>query len=151
THEDITGNPLHILMAVLFIGVIVKWRGFPVEGPAAYLMAVTGGFLLFALILKWQLYNSRLLLPFFVLFAPLIAVVLCRISNERWANSMIAVLLLFSLLWVFCNESRPIAGKSWSAPLDLNNSILKTSRINQYFSNRPDLFRHYVGASDFVK
>ena len=108
THEDLVGNLVHavlILMAVL-LAVIgrrrVGWLAI------AYMAAVIAGFLLFSLVFKWQIFASRLHMPFFVLFAPLIAAVLAVLFHKNTGGWIGMALLVGALPWLVGINSRPL-------------------------------------------
>lgn len=75
--EDYTGNLVHTLLvvAVLTYGAIraARRQQYP-------LLAAMGGcvaaFLLFSLLLRWQIWGNRLMLPLFVLWCPLVVIAL---------------------------------------------------------------------------
>ena len=65
------------------------------------------GFLLFSLILKHQVWGSRLLLPSFILWSPAIVVIIPQV-NSLAVKAVVVIAWIISLLWVFGNVSRPI-------------------------------------------
>jgi 4-amino-4-deoxy-L-arabinose transferase-like glycosyltransferase len=140
-HEDFAGNPVHLACIVLSVVVFVasrQLRGRPYL--VCYCMAVTGGFLLFSLLLRWQPWNARLHLPLFVLWSPFIAAVLSR--SQKLGSCFAVGLLISAFPWVVHNKSRPLTGSS---------NIFNTSRINLYFSNRKELRDPYTEATDFIR
>ncbi len=140
THEDSTGNTAHLLLILTTatLMIIVKPRQLL---RTAYLAAMVVSFLLFCFILKWQPWNSRLQLPLFVLWSPVMAVALRLPKGQKGTSMVVVGLLLLGLPWLVYNNSRPLIG---------SNSILTTSRIDQYFANRPGLKSDYEGAVQFV-
>jgi len=142
-HEDEAGNIIHLALVAASVAILIVSRQVR-ESPhlVGYSIAVTAAFVLFCLYLKWQPWNSRLHLPLFVLWAPFIAVVSSSVLNHRAADLLCVVLMLSALPWVFYNNSRPLIG---------NTSILKVDRIDQYFSNRPELRDPYIEAALFLK
>jgi hypothetical protein len=91
-----------------------------------YWLGLVAGFVLFSFYLKWQLYLARLFLPLFVLAAPVVAVEL-----ERLRPVAIQCLLCLFLL----NNSRPFLFENWTRPLKGSNSVLRTSREDNYFAD----------------
>lgn len=142
-HEDKAGNPVHLALIIVSVCLALKWRE-PREARSLlyYSSAVTMAFLLFTLLLKWQPWHSRLHLPLFVLWSPFVAIVLCRIPNHRVATSIVTVLMLSALPWVFYNKSRPLLGEG---------NIINMRRIDQYFNNLLALRDPYMGAANFLK
>ena len=143
TDETIAGNPLHLLLiavvaAVCLIARTLRRRTIVVQ----YLLAVTGGFLLFCLDLKWQPWNSRLHLPFFILFCPLCGVALARARQARLGVLVGATLLIASLPWVLYGQNRPLLG---------SRSVFITSRVDQYFADRPWIEGSYVDAARYLQ
>jgi len=65
-------------------------------------------YLLFCLVLRWQFWNSRYHLPYFVSFMPLVSIV--TVSRcPRWAvNTITAGLTLFAAVIIVANRSRPV-------------------------------------------
>jgi hypothetical protein len=51
------------------------------------------------------------------------------------------MLVVASTPWVVTNQSRPLVGA---------NSVLTTPRVNQYFTNHPDLEPAYLGAASYL-
>jgi len=133
-HEDITGNPFHVLLGfvILFFIFLKKENGRPVKSYAVLLIA---SYLLFCLIFKWQMFHSRLHLPLFILGAPLLGMVLSRIKQKEIIFVVIAVLMLTAVPSLFYNERRPLVGKK---------NIFNTSREEQYFSYRRFMLLPYV-------
>jgi len=143
THEDNAGNPLHLLLVLLSLASYLASKDCPRRRIlGGYGVATVSTFLLFAFLLKWQPWHSRLHLPFFVLFSPFSAVVLSSWSKRRIADMLVIGLIIVSLPWVFHNKSRSLVSSS---------SVLITDRIEQYFVNRPYLEEPYMGAISFVK
>jgi 4-amino-4-deoxy-L-arabinose transferase-like glycosyltransferase len=142
-HEDYTGNPLHIWLAFLVMGVCLVHTPLRKQRPLLiYLAAVVGGFVLFASYLQWQPWHSRLHLPLFVLFAPVAGLALAALPLRWIANGVALVLIVATLPWFLANDNRPLAGA---------NSIFTTSRAAQYFANRPYLRESYFEAASVVR
>jgi len=134
-HEDSAGNPIHLVLILLAIFIIIFfWKNRKEPYLKGYIIALVVAFLIFCMSLKWQPWHSRLHLPLFVLWSPVIAVIMSTAINKWIANVIMMTLVITSFHWVLKNESRPLAGR---------NSILNTSRIDQYFNNRPGIKESY--------
>ena len=95
---------LPVLLAALFFAVKFKWR----SPLLIYAGLIFAGFVLFCGLLKWQPWHQRLHLPFFVLAAPCVGVVLGMAWN-RWATATAAILLTVNAaLVLFYNHAFPI-------------------------------------------
>jgi hypothetical protein len=137
-HEDLAGNPLHLILILGSLATcLMTSRCRAAPWVLSYAAAVTGAFLLFCLVLRWQPWHSRLHLPLFILWAPFVAVVLSAKLPRPLTYALAVVLLLSALPWALRNASRPLVGPG---------SVLVVSRSDQYFSNRPDARDSFVAA-----
>ena len=115
-----------------------RWRDDALRRPLVYALAVTTGFVLFCLLLRWQPWHSRLHLPLFVLWAPLIAAVLATTLPRALVRVVAVALLLSSLPWVLRNDTRPLVGTP---------NVFTVDRIDQYFTTAPHLREPYKAAT----
>ena len=126
-HEANANNRWHLL--ILFAAsVLLAFRSTKLAKREMlyYLIGLVVGFVLFCFYLKWQLYLARLFLPLFVLAAPFAGV-----EIERIRPAAIQWLLCLFLL----NNSRPFLFENWTRPLKGSNSVLRTRREENYFSD----------------
>ncbi len=145
--EDYAGDPLQALLAIVAViaAIAMAFR----RGPpllAFYAGGLVLAVLLFAAYLKWQPWNSRLELPLLVLSAPLIGVIVSRVSKAAFATALSAVLIVAAVPWVIDNESRPLVG--YRIPHTAHyvkdgGDIFNTSRIDLYFAKRHELEAPY--------
>ncbi len=142
THEDRSQNPLHFILILAAIVLFLssrRFRGPPEYGYYAGMLVLS--FIFFCFYLKWQPWHSRLHLPLFVLWSPFVALSLARVESQRIANSIVVILLLASLPWLFYNELRPIIAEA---------NIINTGRVEQYFKYRPHLMEPYIHTTDSI-
>jgi len=138
--EGFAPNPLHLVLILVTLGAVAAtpaWRR-----RRELLLSVclaAAAFVLFCAALKWQPWHSRLHLPLFLLWCPAVALVLS--SRPRLAKWVCALLLAAALPWLLSNATRPLLGPS---------SVLKASRFDQYFFNRPDLQAPFLAAAKAV-
>jgi hypothetical protein len=138
-HEDFTGNGLHMLLYIILLPIIIFTSRNKMQSH--YAAAALSAFVLFSALLKWQPWGVRLLLPYFVLVAPVIAISL-PFNCKKWIpGSLIALLLLCSTPWLFMNESRPLIG---------DQTIFNRSRESQYFSSNPSVEEYYTDLANLV-
>jgi 4-amino-4-deoxy-L-arabinose transferase-like glycosyltransferase len=141
-NENSAGNLIHLILIIICITVFITQPNIRKQSYILpYVVTVISTFFIFCYLVKWQAWNSRLHLPFFVLMSPFAGVILSKIKKDKIAFFIITFLLISSLSWVFFNRYRPIIA---------NSTILKISRIEQYFSNRPYLKETYTGAVEFL-
>ena len=140
-NEDNAGNPVHL--ALIGIALLIYAFGFRRDATVtAYVAAVVVGFLIFCTYLKWQPWHSRLHLPLFVLWTPLIGLFLSSLSRA-WAGNMAAVVMISSSAPTFVfSQTKPATGSA---------SIFTLPREDQYFSKRPDLLPVYNEAARRIK
>jgi hypothetical protein len=157
-HEDTAANPLQFLLLLLATGLLVMCR--PVRQGTRltlFLAAILGGFLLFCAVLKWQEWHSRLHLPLFVLAAAFTGATLSRLSAARLAYGLVGLTVLAAVPWVVFNLSRPLLFSLDVRQLKEGRyvwsfrNIWNTSRIENYFNNRPELEDPYMAAAEFVR
>ncbi|NEU78365.1 glycosyltransferase family 39 protein [Nostoc sp. UIC 10630] len=141
-NENSAENLVHLVLIIICIRIFISRKYIRQESNVLdYLITTAATFFLFCYFVKWQAWNSRLHLPFFILMSPFLGVVLSKLKNEKIAIVIVTFLLISSLPWVFCNRYKPIFD---------NNNIFQTQRIEQYFSNRPYLKNTYIGAVEFL-
>jgi hypothetical protein len=126
-HETDAPNRLHLLMLALLSCVFVfeSFRG-KYHQQARYAAALALAFVAFCAYLKWQLFMARLLLPLFVLGAPL-AGSLEEILSPTLFQLAACLLLL--------DGARLPSLENWVRPLRGAASIFHSSRDSRYFAD----------------
>lgn len=145
--EDSTGNLVHVLLILVSI-YLYLFKQDKEKNINYYLASWLCGALLFSAILRWQPWNSRLQLPFFVLGSPFIGLVLSRIrnykiSNINYASTAITLLFITSLPWMLMSFTKPV----FRYDLD----IFTENRIDQYFATLKFIEAPYIQAAKTLK
>jgi hypothetical protein len=146
-NEDYAGYPGHLLL----IGVCLGWLG--VVGPRGwslgkiYMGSLLGGYFLFCLLVKWEPWNSRLHLPFFVLCSASVATMMSHSVFSRMRTYVIVLLVVTSQYPLFLNYARPLIGSRSGLGVP---SILSAPRADQYFTFEPDRFSPYGQAAKLL-
>jgi 4-amino-4-deoxy-L-arabinose transferase-like glycosyltransferase len=142
TFEDTAGNPIHFWLSLLAAVICLSSRNLRKDRYlVSYLATVLCSFLLFCLLIKWQLWHSRLHLPFFVMISPFIGIVLSKQYPKNIANVIMIILIQTSLVYVLLNDFRPIVGEK---------NIFNTSRTEQYLRPIINDKNNYLNAAKFV-
>ncbi|GAB4408693.1 MAG: hypothetical protein Kow00123_21840 [Anaerolineales bacterium] len=137
------GNLVHLILTWACTALVLASPTLRRERALVrYVGCLLVAFLLFCGYLKWQPWNSRLHLPLFVLWSPPIAIAAERLLRRRTAVALAALLVVLASPWIVGNLFRPLAGQG---------SILRASRINVYFYNRPNLRQQYLDTADFLR
>ncbi|MFT4048296.1 MAG: glycosyltransferase family 39 protein [Solirubrobacterales bacterium] len=137
-----------LLMFLLMIWAIISalaLRRFRTRLRLVWALAIIAQILLFALLIKWQTFHSRLHLPVVIAAAPLVAVALREIPSaeriRRWTTgAVISIATLVAPVYLLLNVDRPLIG------YDGHRSILTSSRDAEYFNARPGLRAPYTSA-----
>lgn len=142
TFEDTAGNPIHLGLLLLAAVVCLSSRNLRTNKYlVSYLTTILCSFLLFCLLIKWQMWHSRLHLPIFVLITPFIGIVLSKKPHENIGNVIMIILLQTSLVYVLLNEFRPILGEQ---------NIFNTNRTDQYLRPVRNDKNNYIKAAKVV-
>ena len=138
-HEDVSGNPLHLLAG--FVAGLIIWRRRQAFDVPVRLWAGLSLASAIALVgaLSWGPWNARYHLPLFVLLSPLLGVALE--SRRRLAVACAAS---------FCLLALPSLAMTWPRPVIGSGSVLTMPRTAQQFRSRPKLQPVYEGAADVV-
>ncbi len=137
-NEDTAADPVQFLL-LLAAAVIsfIYWRRR--KDYAVYMGGLILAFLLFAFVLRWQPWHSRLELPLMVLGAPATAAVLTAVLSPRVIAATAAVLFVFAVPWLDSDSKRPLVGPQ---------SVLTSARNDVYFRVRPGDEAAYLQAAD---
>ena len=141
-HEDVIGNPYHLLLLVLSSGYILwRWRLFP-RAAALLPLALLGAALIFVHLMPWTPWNTRLHLPLFVLAAPLVALASERVLPPRGLDALAAILLVLAVPFLVRNSSHRLVGPS---------NLFTTPRESFYFINDPAREKTTRRAATFLR
>jgi len=136
-HEANAPNRWHLALIVAIACVLILrgLRGREREGPL-YVLALVCAFVAFCAYLKWQPFLARLLLPLFVLSAPL-AGVIGETGGHTWRKMRrrCALLVQLSICLFLLSGARLPLIENWVRPLKGPRSALRTPRSVQYFAD----------------
>jgi hypothetical protein len=143
-HEAFAGNPLHFFL-LLVIGVALALdRGKRLPGALTLLLGLVGAFILYGVMLRWQVWGSRHFIPLLVLGAAVTGTAVGRMPKAV-GIVLTSILLLVGLSVAVENELRPLA--PWPAP-----SIFQQSRQELYFADQhSELASSWISAANVVK
>jgi hypothetical protein len=146
SNEIIAGNPIHLLLLVVSVGLLLWKPGADIRRRWALLYAagIVASFVFFCALLRWQMWSSRYHLPLFVLGSALIGLALDRYFPRSLANTIAVILLLFGAFFALTNRSRSLI--PWSRVDDIYHP-----RAELYFSNEHEsLAASNIAAAQFV-
>jgi hypothetical protein len=137
-NEDTAPDPLQFILIIVaaVVGAIYATRR---RAHAVYLGALVAAFVLFAFVLRWQPWHSRLELPLMVLGAPLVGAVFSLAWAARATATIAGLLVICAVPWLGGPSIRPLLGPQ---------SILVTDRSILYFAAWPELRTAYQSAAE---
>jgi hypothetical protein len=140
-HEDTSGNLIHVILIMATTYLVFFTEESFSKYSRIHAISLIIAFILFCTYLKWQPWHSRLHLPLFVLYAPLVGIFFSR-GRMKVASPFLVILLTISALpYLFLNQTRPIIREK---------NIFNTSREKAYFFSRPDLYRPYQKTANIL-
>ena len=137
-HEADAPNRWHFLLLLALLGASVARREWLV-----YALGIVLAFAAFCAVLKYQPFAGRLLLPLFVLGAPLFGALVARLRP-----AILAAVLQAALCLILFDQTRHALFENWTRPLRGPASILRTPRNANYFR---DMQQFEVRAADYER
>jgi 4-amino-4-deoxy-L-arabinose transferase-like glycosyltransferase len=146
-HETVAGNLAHALLLVALVPL--SWLGRRrIPAPLwTYAAMVLLTFLLFSALFQWKPTGARYHLPFFVLLAPAVGVVLEAVPWRAVSQTLVGLLLLSSVPWLLGNHSRPLLSGWPGADVD---SVFVTPREELLYANAPYLARPHQEIAEII-
>jgi dolichyl-phosphate-mannose-protein mannosyltransferase len=140
--ETFAGNfPQLALAGVALLAIASQRRLRSNRALVGLALAIPAGFLIFCLIMKFQVFGSRLQLPLFVLGSPVIGR-----AFDRWGGELLLAIALVLSGWSYPylleNRSHPLVGK---------DTVFTTSQVDQMFRWRPTMQLPYSEASELLQ
>jgi 4-amino-4-deoxy-L-arabinose transferase-like glycosyltransferase len=134
-HEDFVGYPVHWVLAILSIGgIMATLRSHRRDWRLTALVIANGiNFLLFCLLLKWQPWGNRLLLPLFILNAPVVGNYLATQLTQRRQTLVGAGLAIMAITYALTPLRHPFIALP-PVSKEQSPSILTLRREDIYFS-----------------
>jgi hypothetical protein len=106
-HEIHAGNPLHFLLIAVAIAVILWKCWHRTKDPALwYAVGLLASLTFFSALLRWTQWSSRYQLPFFVVGAALVGIMLDRYLPRKTATVVAALLVLCAVPFAIANRTR---------------------------------------------
>lgn len=166
-HEDFVGSPIHMLLfcgGVLFL--LGKWKQIFFKekndvairrpGRDIFILALTiiAGFLLFCIVLKWQKFHNRMLLPLSILTTPIIIYFVCTFVPRKGQSLLIGLLALSAMFYALTPMRHPLISLPILSAQQLkeqSRSILFLDRKEMYFSGaKKELQEPYRTAAEVI-
>lgn len=108
-HEIYAGNPLQLILLLGSVAFIAwKWRDAGARKASWYACGVLGGFVFLCATLLWNMWSSRLHLPFFVLGAALVGFTIERYISPNTATCLGAIVVAWALPYAAMNRIRSL-------------------------------------------
>jgi 4-amino-4-deoxy-L-arabinose transferase-like glycosyltransferase len=148
THEDFVTNPIHAYLIIFsfFLNFIVWRRTNSIQ--KTYGAIVILGFIVFSSIFKYQIFATRLQLPFFVLMAPYVGSIFSKLPHRKLILCAGIVIILMAYPWLFKINSRPIFPNKQDYVI---GSIFSESRENLYFASLQSQKDTYTTITDMIR
>lgn len=142
-HEDNSCNTAYTILFII-MSVVYLFRRKIIYSPdiKIYFFALACALTLFFLLVKWQPWGNRLLLPMVILSVPFLGTVLDK-NYPRFQIVITFILVLLCLPWIVHNRSRPLLNKEFT--------IFNRDRDKQYFSNIPGEYYSYQKAAQEIQ
>lgn len=153
--EDRAGNPVHLFWIILG-GILLILRKNKLNNLSlvVYLYVLSiASFLLFSVVLKWQPFHSRLLMPFFIVGSVTSVVILMQFKQLKiLLNLALLTSVSLSFVLIVLNVSKPFfsyssfyASVKGFAPIlsSIPESIFTKEREKQYFNARQYWYTPY--------
>ncbi len=149
TSEMTSGNPVHMLIIILsFLAVVtLVLAGKKEPYVLVFMGAIIFSFTLFCYFFKWQPSGGRHHLPFFILFSPILAVLVDRMEKYELEVFIAALLLIYAMFWLFQTEERPVIP---DAERTYPVSVLTGERTALYFVSNLDDYPIYMDITDAI-
>ncbi len=164
-HEDIAGNPLHLVLVIVILGAVfrlVALRRVKDHQLLWYTLAAIFSFIVFVLVTHFDQYGVRYQLPLIVIWAPAFGTFFSRMSG-RWLTPLaIGIFFVISLPYVVFNSTRPmIAVKNGPEPYAIqpfpglqitrSSSIYFADQQSLLFANWPELRKPYAEITQDIR
>lgn len=141
-HEDFAANPAHTLV-LIGAAVWVLWRGR--ADDRIFVAAVAAAIVLYCLVLRWQLWGTRLHVPVYLLALPLLGVA-ATTWRAATVRAVCVLMVAAGLPAVVLNSTRSLLpARGVDGP-----SLLRQSRSESLFANLPPVQASYESAADAI-
>lgn len=146
--EDIVSSPIHFLLIIIAIFFVLLNRNKIRDSKLLYYFFGLSilSFVIFCLILKWQPFHTRLLIPFLLLGSVCSVIFLEKVKGFRLLTRSLLILSIgLAFILVIFNVSRPYISynffykyiRNFSIPnASIPESFLIKPRDQQYFNSR---------------
>lgn len=138
--EDFVSNPIHLIFIICTIGtfliLFLSRKANVIPRIAQLSVCSVFGFMLYCFLIKWQTWANRLLLPFFILNAPLVAFFINRFVSKNARIILIGVIVLISVFYSLTPIHHPLIAlpQKWTHRSQ-SASILTLNREDIYHSS----------------
>lgn len=148
-NEDFVGNPVHLILGFIATVVLVAYTIIRKNRQSLKVLNLAGatilGFLLFCLVFKWQIWANRLLLPAFILGAPVTGYFVSSYLSKPMQRTLICLLAAMAVIYSLTPVYHPLIPlpSSWTN-VNQSESILLSERKNLYFRGNYKQLNEYT-------